>query len=210
MMQHRDVTGVAVGTQHSSFEHRIRADKLTWLDMAASVSCDDSPWFALRCWTGREESVRNELDGLGITSLVPMRKGPDLRRRHRLIEGQMMPVIHGYVLVRIDGKPLFLAALDAVEHAIEVLGGCEHPKRLSAAEVERFQSLAEAGEYDWKTVSLVFRKGEKVRATEGPFASFSGSVISCRQDGRGDAVVEFDVFGRPTPVTLPLAFLEKL
>ncbi len=82
-----------------------------------------APWFALRVWTGREKVVGDALTTMGVRSLVPMRKGPDLRRRHRVIPGTMMPVIHGYVLVQMLPQPEYLAGLQGLEHAIDVLGG---------------------------------------------------------------------------------------
>lgn len=210
MMQHNRFEGTPIGAGHLTYADRSRLEKLHRIESAARICSDDSPWFALRCWTGREMAVQEHLEQLGITALVPMRKGPDLRRRHRVVPGQMMPVIHGYVLVQIVGKPECLAALDAVDHAIAVLGGADSPKRISSEEVKRFRALAAEGAYDWHQVVDVFRKGQKVRAKDGPFATLTGEVISARMDGRGDAVVEFNVFGRLTPVNLPLAFLEKI
>lgn len=209
MMQHKGLVGTMIGGALNC-EERIRLDKLQRLVSAARACGDDSPWFVLRCWTGREIDALQHLRKLGINGLVPQRKGPDYRRRGRIIAGQMMPVIFGYVLVQIDRSPEILAALDAVDHAIDLLGGCEFPKRLSSEEVRRFKDLAEAGTYDWSNAGQVFRKGEKVRIVDGPFASFPAVIVTARPDGRGDAVVEIDIFGRSTVANLPLAFLEKI
>lgn len=209
MMQHKGLVGTMIGGALNC-EERILLDKLQRLESAARISGDDSPWFVLRCWTGREIAVLEHLQKIGINGLVPQRKGPDLRRRHRIIPGEMMPVIFGYVLVQIDRSPETLAALDAVDYAIDVLGGCENPKRLSSEEVRRFKDLSESGAYDWNKGGQVFRQGETVRIIDGPFASFPAIIVTARPDGRGDAVVEIDIFGRSTVANLPLAFLEKI
>ncbi|MDI6838916.1 MAG: transcription termination/antitermination NusG family protein, partial [Rhizobiaceae bacterium] len=99
MMQHRAMNGVAIATcARSSFDEM--EARLEMLEMASRIIHADSPWFALRVMTGREFVVQDALEVLGITSLVPQRKGPDLRRRHRVIPGTMQPVIYGYVLVQ--------------------------------------------------------------------------------------------------------------
>ena len=210
MMRPKGLVGAAIGVGSLSFEDRLRLDKLQRLESVARVTHADSPWFVLRCWTGHEVSVRLQLEELGINALVPQRRGPDYRRRHRIIPGQMMPVIHGYVLVQMDPIPEGLAALDAVSHAIDVLGGCEFPKRLLPSEVARFNALAESGIYDWQQENVVYRKGDKVSVKEGFFCGAQGLVISARPDGKGDAVIEMDVLGRMVPVNIPLALIEKI
>lgn len=170
-----------------------------------------APWFALRVWTGREKVVDDALTTMGIRSLVPMRKGPDLRRRHRVIPGTMMPVIHGYVLVQMLPQPEYLAGLQGLEHAIDVLGGCERPMRISDKEVSRFNALALGGTYDSeRAVDLLVTPGEPVWITAGPFNNQRCIVVTPNRKGRGDVVVTINFMGGEVPVTVPLALLRKL
>lgn len=212
MMQHRGLTGVAIATRSkASFDEVEREARLETLERASRIINADSPWFALRVMTGREATVQEALEVLGITSLVPMRKGPDLRRRHRLIPGVMQPVIYGYVLVQSDPHPEILVAFKGVDQVIDVLGGADRPMRVTAQEINRFKAMADAGAYDWEAPSaLVVKAGDKLRVTAGPFGSMVciAQTASCR--GKGDVVVSVNVFGRETPVTVPLAMLEKL
>lgn len=218
MMQHRAMDGVAIGGFGSqSFDDRMRRIRDAQLEEGALVAMNGRimgasvPWFALRVWTGREKAVEKALSDADVLALVPMRKGPDLRRRHRVIEGTMMPVIHGYVLVQMVAEPAFLTGLLAVEHVIEVLGGMDRPRRVSAEEISKFKALAEGGAYDWEKVSrVIFRIGEKVRIKDGPFGGLPAEVVTCRSDGRGDAVVMISIFHSEVPATIPLALLEKL
>ncbi|MBB4185838.1 transcriptional antiterminator NusG [Sinorhizobium terangae] len=155
--------------------------------------------------------MENSLDEMGIRSLVPMRKGPDLRRRGRLIEGAMMPVIHGYVLVQMFAKAEYLTGLQGIEHAIDVLGGCERPMRISDKEVSRFNALARNGSYDWeRPVDMILKAGEPVWITAGPFSDKKATVVTPSKKGRGDVVVCIDFMGGEIPVTVPLALLKKL
>ncbi|MCB5201900.1 antitermination protein NusG [Neorhizobium sp. T786] len=212
------MTGTLVGSfKPECFEDRMRriTDSLLDEGALATVNCringGCAPWFALRVWTGREKTVENTLDVMGIRSLVPMRKGPDLRRRHRVIEGSMMPVIHGYVLVQMMPKAEYLAGLQGVEHAIDVLGGCERPMRISDKEVSRFNAMASNGAYDAeKVVGLILGAGERVEITDGPFFGLTASVVTPNRKGRGDVVVTIRLMGGDVPVTVPLAMLRKL
>jgi transcription antitermination factor NusG len=47
----------------------------------------------------------------------------------------------------------------------------------------------------------VFREGDEVEVTDGTFKGFDGPVLQIDESGL-KATVEFDVFGRPTPVEL--------
>ncbi|WP_244514675.1 transcription termination/antitermination protein NusG [Ensifer sp. LCM 4579] len=207
---------IAVGSG-DRFRDRMRRITDGMLDEGALVTINcringgKVPWFALRVWTGREKAVENALDAIGINSLVPMRKGPDLRRRHRLIEGAMMPVIHGYVLVQMMPRAEYLAGLQGIDHAIDVLGGCERPMRISDEEVSRFNALARDGVYDWeRPVDLVLKAGERVLITAGPFGGLTATVVTPSKKGRGDVVVSISFMGGEVPVTVPLALLKKL
>lgn len=212
MMQHRNLNGTLIAVHRGmSFDERERVARLERLESVARIIHADSPWFALRVMTGREISVKLALDELGITALVPQRKGPDLRRRHRLIPGVMQPVIYGYVLVQSEPNPEVLVAFKGVEDVIDVLGGADRPMRVTAQEISRFKAMAEAGAYDWTAPSgLVVKAGDKLRVTAGPFASFIAVAQTASVRGKGDVVVSVNVFGRETPVTVPLAILEKL
>ncbi|MBT9370289.1 transcription termination/antitermination NusG family protein [Rhizobium sp. CSW-27] len=208
MMQHRVMIGQQIGIARDGESER--QHRLSRLRMVAESSCERR-WFAVRVMTGRETAVEKQLLDMAIEALVPMRKGPDLRRRHRVIPGSMIPVIHGYVLVNMPADGVLLAGLSGLEHVISVVGGYETPMPITAEEVRRFKAMADQGAYDWSApTGKSFRSGDVVRIYDGPFVGFAGEVISCRSDGRGDVVLVLDMLGGKVPVTVPLAICEKL
>jgi transcriptional antiterminator NusG len=123
----------------------------------------------------------------------------------------MQPVIYGYVLVQSAPQPAVLVAFKGVDDVIGILGGAESPMRITLNEINRFKAMAEAGAYDWEAPSgLVVKAGDRVKTTDGPFAGFVATVVTPNGKGKGDVVISVDIFGRETPVTVPLAMLEKL
>jgi transcriptional antiterminator NusG len=194
-----------------SFDDRMRAIRQTYLEDEVGPGRSDSPWYGLRVAFGREIPVENELKKHNVECLVPMRKGRERRVRHRIIAAKHEPAITGYVLVRFDPTPEACVGLMAVEHVVGLVSADGKPMPMDHEEVMKFKAKADDGSLDWERYcGLTFSKGERIEVTDGPFFGFTGTVVSARSDGRGDAVVELDLFGRPTPATLPLAILQKM
>ena len=131
MMQHDKLDGMPIAIDHGErFEERMRRIKTDLLQAATLRARDDSPWFAIRVMSGREIVVKNVLDEAGIEALVPMRKGPEYRRRGRVVPSKMIPVMTSYVLVRFMPSDEAFLGIQGVEHVIGVLGGCINPRRI--------------------------------------------------------------------------------
>jgi transcriptional antiterminator NusG len=210
-MQRDKFEGIPIGVGRSEgFEARMRRIRAEMLPAASLRTGADSPWFAVRVMSGREIAVNRALEEAGIEAVVPMRMGPEYRRRGRVIPASQIPVMTGYVLVRFFASDEAFLAIRGIEYVIDVVGGCLSPHRIPDAEVKRFKALADDGQLNWERPVRCFKKGEKVLVSDGPFAKFTGKIITCRNDGKGDAVVEMTLFSGTVPVLMPLAILEKV
>lgn len=210
-MQHRSLSGVfldALGDVR--YDDRFRDIAEDNLRAATRRAESDSRWFVLRVAYGRETTVEKSLVSIGVEAMVPMRKGPEYRRRGRIIPPSYLPVMTGYVLVRCRHSHEAMLGLKAVEHVVDVLGTCERPHMIPNDEAVGFMERALAGDFDWDKPAGFFKAAMKVRFKTGPFERMRGVIISCRDDGMGDAVVEVDMFGSKLPILVPLAFLEKV
>lgn len=191
-----------------------QAAKRRWLSMAGRRIVADYPnharWICLRVMTGREKAVEKSLEALDIEALVPVRKSKEYRRRGRVILATDIPVLIGYVLVHCVHSSTAMAGLETVEHVIGVLGGWETPMPINEDFVNRYKTKARSGEYDYGRPGIILRAGERVRVMEGPFGGFDAKVVSAPGNGIGDAIIEFVLFGKCTPMLVPLANLEKL
>jgi transcriptional antiterminator NusG len=56
--------------------------------------------------------------------------------------------------------------------------------------------------------SINFSEGETVKVTEGPFATFVGTIEEVNEKGK--IKVNVSIFGRPTPVELDFTQVEKV
>jgi transcriptional antiterminator NusG len=155
--------------------------------------------------TIRERIKREGLEDLFDEVLVPTEDLVGVRQGRKVsTERKLFP---GYVLVRME---LTDEAYHLVKETPKVTGflGLENkPIAISDAEAKRILHQVEEGvEHPKPLVS--FEIGEPVRVCDGPFASFSGLVEGV-DETRSRLKVAVSIFGRPTPVELEYAQVEK-
>jgi transcriptional antiterminator NusG len=172
-------------------------------------------WYIVHAYSNFEkkvaESIREQAAQRGLQEkfqevLVPTEQVVEVRRGRKVnSERKFFP---GYVLVKCD-------LTDDVYHLIKntpkvtgFLGADKKPMPIPDAEAERIKGqVAEGVEHPKSSIS--FEIGEKVRVTDGPFASFEGLVEEL-DEGRSRVKVAVSIFGRATPVELEFTQVEKL
>ena len=154
----------------------------------------------------REQARTQGLDDSFSEILVPTEDVVEIRRGRKInAERKFFP---GYVLVKMDLSDEAYHLVKNTPKVTGFLGSGLKPMPVSEKEVARIiGSIEEGVERPKPTIS--FEIGEAVRVTDGPFASYNGSVEQVDED-RARLRVTVSIFGRATPVELEYAQVEKI
>jgi transcriptional antiterminator NusG len=172
-------------------------------------------WYIVHAYSNFENKVREailekakqqKLEHLFEQVLVPTERRIEVRRGRKVeAEHKFFP---GYVLVKMDMND---QAISLIKNTPKVTGflGAEHkPMPITEAEAMRILNQVQEG-VEKPRQSISYEVGEKVRVNDGPFASFEGLVEEV-DEGRARLKVAVSIFGRPTPVELEFAQVDKL
>jgi transcription termination/antitermination protein NusG len=173
-------------------------------------------WYAVHAYSNFErkvaESIREQAKQRGLAHLfeeilVPIEKVVEVRRG-RKVEGERK-LFPGYVLVKMDLTDEAYHLIKNTPKVTGFLGSENKPMPLPDAEAQSLIRQMEEGAVRGPISSVTFEIGEQVRVSDGPFASFNGTVEEVDQD-RSRLKVAVSIFGRATPVELEFGQVEKL
>jgi transcription termination/antitermination protein NusG len=154
----------------------------------------------------REQAKQRHLDHLFDEIMVPKEKVVEVRRGRKVdAERKFFP---GYVLVKMDLSDEAYHLIKNTPKVTGFLGTDNKPMPISEAEALRILHQVQEG-IERPKPSVSFEIGEQVRVSDGPFASFNGTVEEV-DDARSRVKVAVSIFGRPTPVELEFGQVEKL
>ena len=154
----------------------------------------------------REQAKQRHLDHLFDEILVPTEKVVEVRRGRKVdAERKFFP---GYVLVKMDLTDEAYHLIKNTPKVTGFLGSGNKPMPVSEKEVQRIVGAIEEG-VERPKPTIMFEIGEQVRVTDGPFASFNGSVEDVDEE-RSRLKVTVSIFGRATPVELEYSQVEKV
>ena len=153
----------------------------------------------------KEQSVQKGLGDLFEQVLVPTEEVIEVRRGRKIkSERRFFP---GYVLVKMELTDEAYHLIKNTPKVTGFLGSQNKPMPVSEKEVARIIGAIEEG-VERPKPTIQFEIGETVRVTDGPFASFNGSVEQVDEE-RARLRVTVSIFGRATPVELEYSQVEK-
>lgn len=191
----------------------MRGDQMT--TEAADAATKNHKWYIVHAYSNFEKKVkeaileqaRNQgLEDQFSEVLVPTEDVVEIRRGRKVnAERKFFP---GYVLVKMNLTDEAYHLIKNTPKVTGFLGSAARPIPVSEKEVARIIGAIEEG-VERPKPTITFEIGEQVRVTDGPFASFNGSVEQVDEE-RARLRVTVSIFGRATPVELEYGQVEKI
>jgi transcription termination/antitermination protein NusG len=173
---------------------------------------DERAWFIIHCYSGYEQKVRHNLEqrieSMGMQDfifqvVVPTIEEIELRDgKRRTVERCLYP---GYLMVQMQ---LTDDSWYVVRNTPGVTGFVGMGNRPTPLRTEAVQRILRRMESAAPEVRATFKRGQKVRIVEGPFADFIG-VVDDIDEERTKVRVLVSFFGRETPVELDFLQVER-
>ena len=185
------------------------------MNVSVATALKEKRWYIVHAYSNFEkkvqESIREQAKQRGLEELfeqilVPTEKVTEVRRGRKVdTERKFFP---GYVLVKMNLTDEAFHLIKNTPKVTGFLGADNKPMPISDAEAARILHQVQEG-IERPKPSVSFEVGEQVRVSDGPFASFNGTVEEV-DDGRSRLKVAVSIFGRATPVELEFGQVEKL
>lgn len=172
-------------------------------------------WYVLHVYSGFEnkvsEAIMDQAKQRGLEErveqiMVPMEEVMEVRRGQKVnAERKFFP---GYVLAKLDMNDEIWHLVKNTPKVTGFLGAGNKPSPITEKEAERLLKQIQEG-VERPRPSVLFDIGEEVKVSEGPFASFNGTVEDIDEE-KGKLKVSVSIFGRATPVELDFNQVEKV
>jgi len=180
----------------------------------AEGDSSDFKWYVAHALSGYENRVKKTL-----TERIINHKMTDLFSQILIPEETVVTSVNGkkrnmkkkffpgYVMIKMIMSDKTWHLVKNTDKVTGFIGGSkDKPLPISDDEAARMTNQAKDGFKATKT-TLDVSVGDEVRVLEGPFASFVGTVEAVSEKGK--IKVNVSIFGRPTPVELDSAQIEK-
>jgi len=171
-------------------------------------------WYIVQAYSGFEkkvvENIKDELkkhklqDNIGEI-LVPTHQVTEVKKGKR--SEKQKKYFPGYVLVKLNLNKNIYHKIKNIQKVSGFLGPEGSPVPVSEKEIKKIMGQIDETEAS-PTAGITFEIGEKVKVSDGPFASFTGLIEEIDEE-KLRLKVSVSIFGRPTPVDLEFTQVEK-
>jgi transcriptional antiterminator NusG len=178
-------------------------------------------FFVLRVASNKEDQVREKLarkvkiEGLEAhvgRILVPTERVRTMKQGHRRESDRKL--YPGYVFIeleldkdgRIPDQVWFM--IKETEGVGDFIGSNGKPSAMTPKDQAKMLEEAEKPEGE-SSLKTDYKKGDRIKVTEGPFINFEGEVEEILPD-QGKVRIITTIFGRPTPLELEYWQIERV
>ena len=181
-------------------------------------------WYIVHVYTGYEQKINrtlsemiaeNKIDSSVLIQVkVPTEEVTEVRNNKKHVKNNLL--LPGYIMVEMDLPQIGWKDVCSQIRRIQGVTGfvgtspSERPRPISGEDAKRM--LLAAGELKGEKAVRVKQSydiGDNVKITEGPFATFSGTVEEVMAE-RNKLRVNVQIFGRVTPVEVDVLQVEKI
>lgn len=173
-------------------------------------------WYVVNVYSGsekkvaesiREQAVLKKMEDKILEVLVPTEQVVEIKKDNKKVNAERK-FFPGYILVKMEMNDDTWHIVKDTPRVSGFLGSHNKPHPIKEAEVKRIMAQIEEG-IERPATEISFEIGEQIRVTDGPFATFIGTVNEIDTE-RTRLKVSVTIFGRETPVELEFNQVEKL
>jgi len=169
-------------------------------------------WYVIHTYSGYENKVKTNLehriDSMGVRDrifqvVIPTEEEIEIRDgQRRTVQRKVFP---GYVLVEMELEDGSWYVVRNTPGVTSFVGSGNTPMPLPESEV---QAILKQMREEKPQVRVTYRKGDRVKIIDGPFAEFMGTIDEVNEE-KTKLRVLVSMFGRETPVELDFLQVEK-
>jgi len=172
-------------------------------------------WYIVQAYSGFENKVADTIKDIMSKSSLETNLGEILVPTHKVVEVKKgkrtkkeKKYFPGYVLVKLDLNKNIYHKIKNIQKVSGFLGPEGKPVPVSEKEIKKIMGQIDETEAN-PSAGITFEIGEKVKVSDGPFASFTGLIEEIDEE-KLRIKVSVSIFGRPTPVDLEFNQVEKI
>ena len=134
-----------------------------------------------------------------VVEVSELKKGKQVSTEKRIMQG--------YMLINMKMSDESWHLVKSVAKVNGFLGDGNKPKPISQKEVEKIYSMVASQEKNANLINM-YNVGEIVKVIDGPFDSFSGTILEVDNE-KNRIKVSVSIFGRSTPIDLTFNQVKK-
>jgi len=182
----------------------------------SAATVPDKHWYILKVQSNREDSIRDALlrrvrmqglDRFFGDVIVPKEQVTEFKAgKKKIVSRKLYP---GYILVNMVLNDETWYVVRETGGIGDFTGSAGRPSPMLPQDVAKLLNKTEVKTDETPRLRINFKKGDRVKITEGTFENFEGEVEQI-DEANGRVTVMLSIFGRSTPVDIEYWQIENV